>query len=144
MGICSLITRRLDVPGEPNAWIEVRPLSLKLQYALDLQAAADGRAAKAEDENVDADVVAMFAKLSRFLNAAIVAWSYPVPVETQYVEDMEYETMTWLAAEIGKGADVPLATTAPSNESLAESPETPLTDGQSVDIVTSSDVDQAS
>lgn len=144
MGICNLITRKLDVPGEDGQWIEVRPLSLQTQYTLELAAGVEARAAVAADGNVDLEATESFAKLSKFLQGAIIAWSYPVPVTQENIDDLEQETTLWLSSEIGRGAEVPLPITEPSTESLVEDPEMPLTDGQSADTAKSSDVDPQS
>jgi len=120
MGLCSLTTRKLDVPGEPGQWIEIRPISAKRMHAMELDARKDARAAR--DVNADDTDAENYALSSRMLSAAIVAWSYDAPVAPDTVDDLEISTMSWLAEEIGKGASVPLPTTAPSTESSAETP----------------------
>ena len=77
MGLCSLITRKLDVPGE-DAWIEIRPLSAKRLHAIGLEAKKQGRdalAANADDTDAENYVLAAF-----MLREAIVAWSYAAEV----------------------------------------------------------------
>jgi len=116
MGLCSLITRKLDVPDEDGQWIEIRPLSAKRMHTLSLEARNISKAAKAADaEDTDAE---NYALSSLMLSAAIVAWSYPVPVTPDNVDDLELSTMTWLADQINKGAEVPLPSTPPLTESL--------------------------
>jgi hypothetical protein len=114
MGICSLITRKLDVPGE-DAWIELRPISAKRFHAIELEAKRLARAAiEANPDDADAE---NYASTSLILNAAIVAWSYPCPVDAEHVDDLEPSTQMWIAEQLNKGAEVPLASSPPSTES---------------------------
>jgi len=118
MGLCSLTTRRLDIPGEPGQWIEIKPLSAKLLHSITLEAKRDAKAAiDADETDTDAEGYALS---SRMLNAAIVAWSYDAPVDRDHVDDLEISTTTWLVEEMNKGADIPLTSGAPSNDASTE------------------------
>lgn len=121
MGLCSLTTRRLDVPGEPDQWIEVRPMSAKRINTLALESKRLAREAKAANEDDTDAEQNLYAAL--ILRQAIVAWSYPVEVNDENVDDLELRTMIWLSGEIGKAAEVPLPITPDSNESSAETVE---------------------
>jgi hypothetical protein len=117
VGLCSLITRKLDVPGE-DAWIEIRPLSAKRLHAIGLEAKREGReavSANADDTDAENYVLA-----DLMLREAIVAWSYDAPLTAENVDDLEISTMMWLSDEIGKGAEVPLPSTALSTSSSTE------------------------
>ena len=117
MGLCSLTTRRLEVPGE-DAWIEVRPLSARLLHTIDLEARRTATAAqKANEEDINAYEYALSALM---LQHAIVAWSYPVEVTPENVDDLEVSTVTWLVEKINGGAEVPLPSSPSSTTSSAE------------------------
>jgi len=120
MGLCSLITRKLDVPGEEGQWIEIRPLSAKRLHAIGLEAKKLGReAAAANEDDTDAE---NYVLADLMLREAVVAWSYDAPVGPETVDDLEISTMMWLSDEIGKGAEVPLASSPTSTGSSTESP----------------------
>ena len=118
MGLCSLTTRKLDVPGEEGQWIEIRPLSASRLHAIGLEAKKLGREAKAANED-DTDAE-NYVLADLMLREAVVAWSYDAPVTPENVDDLEISTMMWLSNEIGKGAEVPLPITAPSTSSSTE------------------------
>ena len=117
MGLCSLITRKLDVPGE-EAWIEIRPLSAKSLHTIALEAKKLGKEALAANED-DTDAE-NYVLADLMLREALVAWSYDAPVNPMTIADLEVSTMMWLSEEIGKGAEVPLPSTPPSTASSQE------------------------
>lgn len=122
MALCSLTTRRVDLPDEPGAWVELRPLSAKLLHTIGLEAAKVGRAALAEDEfDVSAEG---YEETTLLLSQAIVAWSYDVPVSRETVEDIDLITTAFLKGELmGGNAEIPLPSGALSTESSAETQE---------------------
>jgi len=121
MSLCSLTTRKLDIPHEEGEWIEIRPLSAKRLHTIMLEAKRIAReAVEADAEDVDAEGYALS---SLMLNEAIIAWSYAAPVEPTNVDDLDLATTTWLVGEINGVADVPLPITAPLSESSAETLE---------------------
>jgi len=115
MSLCSLTTRKLDVPGEDGQWIEIRPLSAKRLHVITLEAKKQARAAlEADPEDSDAEGYALS---SLMLGEAIVDWSYDAPVDSEHIDDLEIGTTTWLVGEMNKGAEVPLPSSLPSTES---------------------------
>jgi hypothetical protein len=118
LGLCSLITRKLDVPGEEGQWIEIRPLSAKRLHAIELEAKKLGREAlAANDDDTDAE---NYTTASLVLREAIVSWSYAAEVTPDNVDDLEVSTMMWLSGQIGQGSEIPLASTPISTGSSAE------------------------
>jgi hypothetical protein len=117
VALCSLTTRRLDVPHEPGEWVEVRPLSAKNLRVMDKAAKT---AARGPDAVLD-ETEYGYELTTRMLDAAIVAWSYGAPVSPENVADLDLATTVWLSGELSNGADVPLPSTPPLTES---SPET--------------------
>jgi len=112
MALCSLTTRKLDVPGEEGQWVEIRPLSTRVMR--DVEAGAR--------ETAGEDAVAYgYAVADGLLVAGVVAWSYDAPVNTENVADLDMATAMWLVEQIVPGeAGVPLVTSSPSTIALTE------------------------
>jgi len=112
MALCSLTTRRLDVPGEDGQWVEIRPLSARVVRKIN----EDARLAAGDDP-----VAFGYEVADRVLAAGVVAWSYDAPVNAETLVDVDVKTTMWLADEIvpEMGA-VPLATSSPSTIALTE------------------------
>jgi hypothetical protein len=121
MGLCSLTTRKLDIPGEPGEWIEIRPLSSRARG--DIMLAARDAAHKKKIREADLEMFMTVELLCRFNAASVIAWSYPVDLTPESVDDLDGDTASWLFTEIMSEAEVPLETTAPSTES-SETAET--------------------
>ena len=115
MSLCSLTTRKLDIPGEDGQWIEIRPLSAKRLHIITLEAKRLAKAAMEADEtDVDAEGYALSALM---LGEAVVSWSYDAPVSQDNIDDLEISTTTWLVEQMNKAADVPLPISSPSTDS---------------------------
>jgi hypothetical protein len=111
MALCSLSTRRLELPHEPGAWVEVRLLSANTVRKLD----KDARAIAGDD---DSDYG--YEVMGAMLKTAVVSWSYEAPVTLENIDDLDLATAAWVAGELGKGADVPLPSSPPSTTSSTE------------------------
>ncbi len=121
MSLCSLTTRRVEIPHEEGAWVDLKPLSAKLLHTIGLEAARIGREAlKADEFDTDAEG---YAETSLMLTKAIVAWSYDAPVDQEHVDDLDLQTTVFLKSELMGGSTVPLPITSPSNESSEETLE---------------------
>lgn len=116
MGLRSKLTKRLDVPGDPEQWIEIQTVSFltldhaqteKLKSIGDLGKTftqlreamaqnggaaliAEARTAAAKDRLQEYDKFTL-------LKHGLTAWSYPGPVTP---EDLEGHTAEWAAREI--------------------------------------------
>jgi hypothetical protein len=121
MSLCSLTTRKLDIPHEAGEWIEIRPLSAKRLHLITLEAKRLSRDAVAADA-IDTDAEG-FALSSVMLREAIVSWSYDAPVTAENVDDLDIATTTWLMGEINGVIEVPLSSTPDSNASSTETVE---------------------
>ena len=117
MALCSLTTRRIDIPHEPGEWVEVRPLSAKNLRVMDKAAKT---AARGPDTVLD-ETEYGYELTTRMLDAAVVAWSYEPPVTPENLADLDLATTVWLSGELSTGAEIPLPSTPPST---ASSPET--------------------
>lgn len=120
MSLRSLTSRKIDLPHEPDAWVEVRPLSPKLMHTISLEAGRISREAMQADE-FDTEAYG-YAETNLILRESIVDWSYDAPVSPENIEDMDLETSGFLKMNIltGGAAEVPLPTTSPSSESSGE------------------------
>jgi len=113
MALCSLTTRKLDVPGEDGQWVEIRPLSSRVMRSVE--------AGAREVASGDDAVAYGYAVSDALLIAGIVAWSYDAPVNAENVADLDMATAMWLVEQIVPGeAGVPLATSSPSTIALTE------------------------
>ena len=121
MSLCSLTTRKLDIPHEAGEWIEIRPLSAKRLHTITLEAKRVAREAASADE-MDTDAEG-FALSSVMLREAIVSWSYDAPVTQDTVDDLDIATTTWLVGAINGVTEIPLPSTPDSNESSTETVE---------------------
>jgi hypothetical protein len=121
MSLCSLTTRKLDIPHEAGEWIEIRPLSAKRLHTITLEAKRVAREAASADE-MDTDAEG-FALSSVMLREAIVSWSYDAPVTQDTVDDLDIVTTTWLVGAINGVTEIPLSSTPDSNESSTETVE---------------------
>jgi hypothetical protein len=122
MSLCSLTTRKLDIPHEKGEWIEVRPLSAKRLHAITIEAKRAANEA-AQVDSIDTDAEG-FALSSMLLREAVVSWSYDAPVDSETVDDLDIVTTTWLVGAINGVTDVPLSSTPDSSESSEETPQT--------------------
>ena len=121
MSLCSLTTRKLDIPHEKDAWIEIRPLSAQRLHTITLEAKHVAREAVSADE-MDTDAEG-FALSSVMLREAIISWSYDALVTAENVDDLDIATTTWLMGEINGVIEVPLSSTPDSNASSTETVE---------------------
>lgn len=114
MALCSLTTRKLDIPHEPGQWVEIRPLSTAALREAIKQAL---EAVKGDDMDREYG----YELTARMLRVAVVSWSYEPPPGPDTIADLDLRTTRWLADELQKGADeVPLPITSPSTESSTE------------------------
>lgn len=107
MAFASKQRKRLDIPHEPGAWIEVRPPNNGDLVTIDF--------ATVSDENMS--------ELLKLLTRLVVGWSYEdVPLNTENILDIDITTSMWLLGEIGemvKGREA-----AEGKESATNSPDT--------------------
>ena len=112
MGIVSKLTRRLDVPNEPGAWIEIRQLSwitldksrkVRLKELAELSGSfatglnkMDSAEREAAKKVAAADPLAPH-DMAILLKHGITSWSYGDPVTT---DDLDERTAEWAAREI--------------------------------------------
>lgn len=99
--------KRLDIPHEPDSWVEFRPLTAR-DFAV-LQKDAGDR--------TPADIG--LAILSR----CVTAWSYPEPVTPENLDRLDFETMEWLRTEISLTGGRP-----EEEKKESEPPSSPTTD----------------
>lgn len=102
--VSRLQPQRVDIPHEPNEWIEILPISAGGLSAL--QQGADGKT----------PVGLMIEMLAQ----CIKAWSYPVPVSIETLSDLDGATLTWLQTEvnIASGVRSDAEKNSPDNPSL--------------------------
>lgn len=114
MALCSLTTRKLDIPHEPGQWVEIRPLST----------AALREAIKQALEVVGGDDLNReygYELTARMLRVAIVSWSYEPMPDDKTIADLDLKTTRWLSDQLSGGAEeVPLPITSPSTDSSQE------------------------
>lgn len=117
------IIRRVELPHEPGAWIDVRQLSyLQLDFAREIgatqalermgkitpelrQQLAEARVAIARAQGDDVSVLVAGDPLAGYdvqtlLQAGIVAWSYDDPVTPQSVDELDEKTADYVAREL--------------------------------------------
>jgi hypothetical protein len=98
MALLKPTVRRLDIPGEPGQWVEIRRLSSL--GGLDTDEMGKGRTRR-------------LLEMARYFASAIVAWSYPEPVTIDVIAGapnaggdreggLDSATALWLLGEIGK------------------------------------------
>lgn len=80
-------TKRLDIPHEPEQWIDVRPLT-----------AGDMEGLSVDGSQIKVSIEA--------LAAIIQAWSYDEPVSLENVRRLDIDTFTWLGTEALKVSGV--------------------------------------
>lgn len=110
MGVVSDVTKRLEVPGEPEAYLEIRMVAwltldkarrLRTQEALSAVKAIGGTIdlggidIKGVDEEVP-DRLQLYDKLT-LLKHGVVGWSYPGEID---VEKLDLPTAHWAAREV--------------------------------------------
>ncbi len=115
--IIGTVVTRLDVPGEPGEWVEIRKLShkalaqaaqarsetgLAAMRALGsdlLLALQQARTAAPDDSAAATDAAAGYDR-DVVLQRGVVRWSYGVPVAPDALADLDEATARWLASEI--------------------------------------------
>ena len=106
--------RRIDLPHEPGAWVEVRPISWRqLREAIDEAQTAGIRRlatmagefhelrelmaeARATTETGRADAY----DTATLLRHGVVAWSYTDPVTAETLDELDQETVDLIVAEL--------------------------------------------
>jgi hypothetical protein len=112
MALCSMTTRKLDIPNEAGEWVEIRPIS----NAALREVRADARAAVGGEDSQDYGLELT----QRLLRIAIVSWSYePMPTD-ETIGDLDIAMTEWLARTLNEAAIVPLPSSSPSTDSSTE------------------------
>jgi len=120
MAVRSTITHKLDIPHEPDEWIELKELGWRTleaaretkartslmsfrdlgpEFFKTLTTPTEGDAKKAPEAETDP---AETYDMSILLRSSIVAWSYPVPCNEANVDDLDQKTASWAFKEIIK------------------------------------------
>jgi len=123
MAVRSTITHKLDIPHEPNEWIEFKELGWRtLEAARETKARnslmsfrdlgpeffktittptpVEGDAPEKAPE-AEADPTDTY-DMSILLRSSIVAWSYSVPCNEGNIDDLDQRTASWAFKEIIK------------------------------------------
>jgi len=123
MAVRSTVTHKLEIPHEPNEWIELKELGWRtLEAARETKARtslmsfrdlgpeffktlttptsvegdADKKAPEAETDPAETY------DMSILLRSSIVAWSYTVPCNEGNIDDLDQKTASWAFKEIIK------------------------------------------
>lgn len=111
MAIVTNVTKRVEIPHEPDQWMEIKKLSWRqLEATKDAQTNAllarmkslGGDMVKALQGAVEDQKQKPGTQHDRggVLNCGIVAWSYDVPVTPANVDALDEETAAWAVEEI--------------------------------------------
>lgn len=113
--LTSNITRRLDVPGEDGAWVQIRKLPWrKLREASDAQkeqayahVKALGKEGMDAVSQVTPDQIAALKRdpsnqydTGTLLRAGVTAWSYSEKPTPDEIDDLDAATSSWLVGAI--------------------------------------------
>lgn len=111
MALVTEVTKRVDIPGEPEQWLQIRKLSWrKLEQASDVQTDVQfarikriGRDALAavrsstEGQQIDPNTAY---DQGEVLKLGIVAWSYDAPLTAENLDALDANTADWAFGEI--------------------------------------------
>lgn len=113
-------TRRFEIPHEPGAWVELRPLTARLVADIQRDVASQGQQAI----------------LLEVVRRTLVAWSYDVPVTLENIDRLDFTTFRWIEAQLDASSGV-----LPEEErqSLVDA-SSPITDQEEARSLTSSGI----
>lgn len=113
MAIITGITKRVDIPHEPNEWMELRRLSWR---QLELAETVGSEEALKRVKKMGGDMLASLQKMNKkteqvadpsarydqgtVLEAGIVNWSYDAEVNKENIDNLDSETAKWAFDEI--------------------------------------------
>jgi len=82
--ISSSDRRRVPIPNEPDAWVELRPITARDLISLQ----------RNKDELTKAE------QTVRILLLCLTAWSYETSISEEALLDLDFETFNWLDEEL--------------------------------------------